>query len=266
MRFSHLLLFFVSLLLPFEVAKAEQRYECLIEPWKIVRVGARSTGILSALHIDRADTVTSGQEIARLNSEIEAASLRLAEERANSTIRIELAQARADYEKLVLARAQTLFERDVVSEQELDTALASFKVAELQVDEAAYQKDLAALERERAQALYDLRTIVSPLNGVVVSTDRALGEFLSDDDNVATIAQIDPLKVQAFLPLDMIGKVRVGDTVRVFPQVPAGGQYEGVVDVVDKVVDARSATIGIRVRLPNPEGLTLAGLRCELTF
>ena len=77
---------------------------------------------------------------------------------------------------------------------------------------------------------------------------------------------IDPLRVEAFLPLERLPLLMEGAKVKIFPQEPVGGEFDGVIDVVDRVVDARSGTIGIRIRVENPQKLTLAGLRCNLQF
>lgn len=241
-------------------------YECLIQPRKVVQIGSRSTGILETVDVDRGTIVTVGQTIATLNSDIETTSLRLAEERANTTINIELAEARRAFEESTLARVQTLFDRKITSEQEIETARASFEIARLQVSSAEQQKVEAQLDYARAKAVFDLLTIRSPLEGVVMGTSLSPGEYVSETSVIATIAEIDPLYVEAFLPLMMIDQVAVGDKVEVRPQEPVGGSIPGVIDVVDSVVDARSGTIGVRVLVENPDKRTLAGLGCKIRF
>lgn len=245
---------------------AGERHECLLEPWKVVRLGARSTGVLEQLLVDRGDELTKGQNVASLNSEVERASVTLAEARANSTVLIELAEARAELVGLSSLRNEALFKRKVISSQQMDEAKAANKIATLQVAGAKYEKMIAGLEHHRVLAIQDLKTIWTPINGIVISTNRTEGEYLSEGDHVATIAQIDPIRAEAFLPLEMLSLVKEGDVVRIYPRDPVGGEFKGVIDVVDRVVDARSGTVGIRVRIDNPEKLTLAGMRCDMEF
>lgn len=249
-----------------EAQSTEQLHECLIQPRAVVKIGSRSTGVLETLEVDRGVVVTKGQVIARLNSDIETASLKLAEERANSTIDIDLAEARRTYEESNLGRVQTLFDRNVTSAQELETARASYEIARLQVSAAEQAKIEAQLDFERAKAVFSLLTIRSPLEGIVMATGLSPGEYVGETSVIATIAEIDPLHVEAFLPLMMMDAVKVGDPVEVLPQEPVGGTLRGVIDVVDSVVDARSGTIGVRVKVDNPEKRTLAGLRCQIRF
>jgi RND family efflux transporter MFP subunit len=263
--FAALALILLALARPVATSAAE-RYECLLEPWEIVKLGARSTGVLQDLRIDRGDAVDEGQEIASLNSEVENASVALAKAKAESTTQIELAEARAEFEKLSSERNEALFKRRVISSQQMDEAEATLRIAELRVNEAKLDRQLSELEYRRALALYDLKTIRTPIAGVVVSIDRTSGEYVAEGDHVATIAQIDPIRAEAYLPLDLLDRLSEGAKVRVFPQAPVGGELEGVIEVVDRIVEARSGTIGVRVRIQNPEKLTLAGLRCDLEF
>ncbi|HEX2138255.1 MAG TPA: efflux RND transporter periplasmic adaptor subunit [Woeseiaceae bacterium] len=261
--FAVLLLLVVLLVAP---AAAGERHECLIEPWELVRLGARNTGVLEDVSVDRGDEVAKGETIASLSSEVERAAVALAQKKAESTTLIELAQARSEFEKLSIDRNATLFDRNVISPRQMDESKATYRIAELRVAEAQLERELAELEYHRALALHDLKTVRTPISGVVVEINRSEGEYLAEGDHVASIAQIDPVRAEAFLPLEMLGRVKEGDVVRVFPQEPVGRELKGVVDVVDRVVEARSGTIGIRVRVENPEKLTLAGLRCELEF
>ncbi len=81
-----------------------------------------------------------------------------------------------------------------------------------------------------------------------------------------TIAQIDPLNVEAFLPLSEFGRVRPGMPAEVYPEDPIGGKYDAVVMIADRVFDAASATIGVRLDLPNPKLIVPAGLKCQVHF
>jgi multidrug resistance efflux pump len=113
-----------------------------------------------------------------------------------------------------------------------------------------------------------LRTIRSPINGVVVDVMRRPGEFgaISFKDPIMTLAEIHPLHVEAILPSTMYGKISLGQRAQVVPEQPIGGRYETAVTVVDRVVDAASGTMGVRLELANPKGAIPAGVRCRVQF
>jgi len=124
---------------------------------------------------------------------------------------------------------------------------------------------LADLELRKSTAELARRTIKSPIPGVVTERSLSTGEFAKQDP-ILKIAQLDPLRVEAFAPVAMLGVITVGDEAQVIPQDPVNGSYAAKVTVVDKVIDAASGTFGIRLELPNPEFQLPAGLKCRLQF
>ena len=124
---------------------------------------------------------------------------------------------------------------------------------------------LADLELQRTVAEVALRTIKSPINGVVVERFMHPGEF-PKQEKILKLAQIDPLRVDVYAPVAMLGKVAVGKTVYVKPESPLTGEYPAKVTVVDRVVDAASGTFGVRLELPNRDLKLPAGLKCTIRF
>jgi multidrug efflux pump subunit AcrA (membrane-fusion protein) len=95
--------------------------------------------------------------------------------------------------------------------------------------------------------------IRSPIEGVVVETLLRPGEFRDDQSPIMTLAQIDPLRVEVFVPAEFYGRVGIGDEAEVQPEAPIGGAYRARVEVVDRVLDAASGTFGVRLALPNSD-------------
>ena len=81
-----------------------------------------------------------------------------------------------------------------------------------------------------------------------------------------TLAQIDPLRVEVFVPTAYHGQIRVGSEAEVRPEQPIGGVHVAKVTVVDHVIDAASGMFGVRLTLPNPQLALPAGIRCNVTF
>jgi multidrug efflux pump subunit AcrA (membrane-fusion protein) len=124
---------------------------------------------------------------------------------------------------------------------------------------------LADLELQRTSAEVALRTIKSPVNGVVVERYMHPGEF-PKQEKILKLAQIDPLRVEVYVPVAMLGKIVVGRTAYVKPESPVTGEYAAKVTVVDRVVDAASGTFGVRLELPNHDLKLPAGLKCTVRF
>ena len=126
-------------------------------------------------------------------------------------------------------------------------------------------KHLADLELQRTSAEINLRTMRSPITGVVVERFMSQGEF-SKQDKILKLAQIDPLYVEVFAPVSMLGKVAVGQSAQIKPEAPVGGSYTAKITVVDRVVDAASGTFGVRLEMRNPDYKLPAGLKCSVQF
>ena len=240
-------------------------HDCLIEPMSVADVGSPVQGILAELLVDRGETVARGQPIALLESGIEAAAVEHAEARA--AMRSEIAAREADLElaTLELARVEDLHRQDLVPAQQRDEARARRRVASAALVQALENRQLLQLELRRAQRLLDQRTLRSPIDGVVVERRAFPGEFVYDNP-IATIARIDPLRVEVVLPARLFGTIAPGEAARVFPELDAGGELIATVDVVDALLDTGSGTFGVRLVLANADLAIPGGQRCRVAF
>jgi multidrug efflux pump subunit AcrA (membrane-fusion protein) len=159
----------------------------------------------------------------------------------------------------VVARLQSGVE---VAAVQLSKARVDFGRRRLERNEILYEKEL-----KREEEALKLRTIVSPIDGVVVERRLVPGEFIRSDKSVVLkLAQINPLNVEVVAPASLFGTVRVGSSgkVNLAPFLP--GIFNAKVVVVDKVIDAASGTLGIRLQLPNPDNKIPAGIKCSVQF
>jgi membrane fusion protein (multidrug efflux system) len=221
-------------------SRADGALECLLEPSMVASVGSPVDGILEQILVDRGDHVRKGQVVARLQSGVEAASVKVSE-------------ARVEYSRRKVERNEALFAQQLISEQERD---------EMVTEGLLNQEEL-----RRNQESLKLRTIVSPLDGVVVERRMAPGESIRTDKSVVLrLAQINPLHVEVIAPADLFGSLRSGVTgsVNLEPFFP--GSFRARVTVVDKLIDAASGTLGVRLQLPNPNNKIPAGIKCTVVF
>jgi RND family efflux transporter MFP subunit len=244
-------------------AAATEDLDCLIEPKEVVTLATPVEGVIETVTVERGDMVKQGQVVATLESSVERAALMLAKARAESDARVENAKARLVQSTREHERMQTLARDSLVSTNEVDEAETVYRVAQTEHREAVENKFLAEMELARAQAAVDLRVIRSPLDGVVVERFLSPGAF-AEPLQIMKLAQIDPLRVEVFAPVSYLGTLEVGEEADVFPEEPVGGRYLAKVTVVDRVVDAASATFGVRLELPNPDLVLPAGLKCKV--
>lgn len=253
--------------LPARSAPAAARdFDCVIKPSSEVRVSAPITGIIADVKVDRGSTVAKGDVVAVLDSEVERASLAIAKRRSEATAKVNSALAKIEFLRRKSQRSRKLNETQIVSESTLEEVETNLAVAREDLVEVQFDLGMARLEFERAGTLIDQRTIRSPIAGVVTERKLSPGEYWSEKDQVVTIAALDPLYVEAFLPIAMHGRIHKGDVGIVMPEEPIGGRNKAVVEVIDHVYDAASSTFGVRLSLPNKGIAIPAGIRCRVAF
>jgi RND family efflux transporter MFP subunit len=241
-------------------------FDCVMDPSLTVKLGSPVMSVLSEVLVDRGDLVKKGQVIAKVESAVEQAAVATNEARAASTAEIESKQATLDQKSGVYKRKLDLQTHNVTSAQDVETAQAEYNVAKQELELARLNRQMAELEAKRLRALLEQRTIRSPIDGIVVQRSLGPGEYVRQDANVITVAGIDPLSVEAYLPVRYYGSIKVGDVATVYPDDPVGGDHKATVSIVDQVFDAASGTFGVRLNLPNPNNLLPGSLRCHVNF
>jgi len=247
-------------------AIATQAFDCVIEPRQTVKLASSALGMVAELNVDRGDVVRKGQVLGKLDDAVETANLDLAKAKAVNDYDIIGHRARLDYLSRKFARVKDLAVPNVISQTARDEAESDMKVEQQQLRVAELQHALARLEAQQAEAVLRQRSFVSPVNGVVVERLLSVGEYRNDQSPVLTIAEIDPLRVEVFVPTAYYGQITVGATGHVHPEEPVGGEHDASVIVVDKVMDAASGTFGVRLELPNPDLTLPGGLKCKIRF
>ncbi|MCP4702377.1 MAG: efflux RND transporter periplasmic adaptor subunit [Gammaproteobacteria bacterium] len=243
----------------------EKKLDCVIEPHKVVEVSSAAAGVLASVLVDRDDPVKKGQLLARLQSGVEEAGVKLAEMRAKSKVTIQEKQARYELSKRSEARVGELFKKKMISDLERDEAKTKTVVAKYEVKKARMDHRIAQQELTRAREVLKRRSIVSKIDGIVVDKFKSAGEYV-DEQPVLKLAVVDPLNVEVIAPVSLFGSIKKGMRAKVMPEAPVGGDYMAEVIIVDSLVDAASGTFGIRLRLPNRDHAIPAGLRCQVEF
>jgi RND family efflux transporter MFP subunit len=244
-------------------AWAAASFDCVMDPTLTVKLGSPVTSVLSEVLVDRGDHVKKGLVIAKIESAAEQAQVAVNQARADSTAEIEGKKAIQDAKDATLRRKQDL---RYSNPQEIDIAQAEATSAKADVLSAQVSHIMAQKELLRSQALLDQKIIRSPLDGVVVQRGLGPGEYVRPDNNIVTLASVDPLNVEAYLPVRYYGSIKIGDTAIVHPDDPVGGERQAKVSIVDQVFDAASGTFGVRLLLPNADNAIPGGLRCKVTF
>jgi RND family efflux transporter MFP subunit len=264
-------LLFMALLAPLSAPVAAQtpalplmQYDCVMDPAALIHLSPSAPGVLDAVLVRRGDPVTKGQVVARIRAVVEEASIKILETRANSAAEIDAQEARVVFSKGRVMRARQLVKDKAQSVSQLEEFEFDYVNAQALLQQARLDQETARAELARARTALEQTIIRSPVDGYVLETTLKPGEYATGERPVMQIVQLDPLLVEAFLPVDIYASTHVGQAVAVLPDAPVSGQYTTTITVVDRVFDTASRTFGVQAELPNPNGLLPAGHRCLL--
>lgn len=243
----------------------EQALDCLLEPYVVVDVSSAVEGVIEKIYVDRNDVVRQGQLLVELDSEVEKTQVNLARTRAGMRTNIDLRATELAFHQRNLDRLRELYASDTISLHVKDQAETDTSKSRLQLRNAEDSQTLAQLELEKAQAILALRTMRSPIDGVVVARNKVAGEFV-EDQSILRLAQLDPLKVEVIVPVEMFGSISEGMQAQVQLEYYNDPAQKAIVTLVDKVIDPASGTFDVRAELPNPGHIIPSGLRCTVQF
>lgn len=244
-------------------------FDCIIEPRQVLELRAPIEGLIERITVERGDLVRRGQELAVLDSAVDRASAAMARHRWQMEGAIRSSESRVEFSSRKLDRAQNLQIQNFVSAQARDEATTEKRLAEAELLDARDNRKLAELELQRQMEIIRLKTIRSPIDGVVVERLLNPGEFAEAGVGrkpILKLAELDVLYVEVLLSVETYGRVKRGMDVVVSPEIPAGARYTAKVTVIDRLLDSASGTFGVRMELRNPQHRLPAGIRCKATF
>jgi RND family efflux transporter MFP subunit len=245
-----------------EAAKAS----CLIEANSVIKISSATQGTLSAVNIKRGQAVTVGEIVAQLESDVEIAQYEAAKLRAETDVIVNAKKAELDAADLKLRQARQLIATNATPMQKFEEAQTAATLAKLALEQAQFEKQIAALDAQRLKATIERRLVRSPVNGVVTKLELHAGEYADPASPIAMIAENRPLIVEIYLPVDVYPEVRTGMPVIIKPRQPIGGFYPATIANKDPIIDSASGTFQVTAYLPNEDASIPAGIRCGAEF
>ena len=180
---------------------------------------------------------------------------------------IDSKKAALEYAKRQSDRIAELYADNAISFNDKDRADTEVRLAETELQVALDNQKLAEFERARAARRLALRSIRSPVDGVIVEILLVPGESVDDRAReIMVIAEVNPLNVEIILPAEQFGSVQVGTPAEVTPLLPGEPIRQTEVSVVDRTIDAASDTFGVQLQLDNPDYAIPGGIRCDIEF
>ncbi|MGB5328320.1 MAG: efflux RND transporter periplasmic adaptor subunit [Gammaproteobacteria bacterium] len=254
----------ITLLLASPRARAAE-LDCLVKPEMYVELSSPVDSVMEKMLVETGDTVARGQPLAQLEASVERARVRLARLQAKSVSEIKNREEQLRYTKQYHARMADLLSQNSVSQYEADKAATEVAIAQIELNKANEKWRIAQSNLELAQAQLALRTIRSPIDGIVVDRYAMVGESVSDR-TIMKLAKVNPLKVELIAPTEYFGLIQKGMEVEIYPEQPSNQVFIATVTVVDQLIDPASGSFTVRMLLPNPEDKLVGGVNCLANF
>lgn len=189
----------------------------VVEPARLVNVGARASGQVVRLHVKVGDTVRAGQLITEIDAQPQRNSLRTAQA-ARAAIQAQwlarqVALQQAEKAHVRQARMRSL---DATSQEALEAAQAMRDSLSAEVAALAAQVRQAEVAVDTARTELGYTRITAPIDGVVVAVVTEEGRTVNAFQSVPTIvtlAQLRTMKVRAEISEADITRIRPGQEV-----------------------------------------------------
>ena len=265
-----------------------------IEPTTKVEIKSKASGIILKLPVNVGDRVHQGQVICELDQNDllprvrqAQASLGMAEASLKSAqaeyerAKVEAAGPDIPFLKRDMDRAREMFLAKVAAQTMRDDAEKNYELAKnrqqqaivnLGVSNAAIRKAEAQVEQSRAQLATteeDLRnaTIISPIDGVVLSRDREVGDAVSSiltmgsgATLIMSVGDLREVYVKGKVDESDIGKVFLGQAARITVESYKDQKFAGKVTKISPmgVEKDNVTTFEVRVSISNEAGKLMA--------
>jgi HlyD family secretion protein len=214
-----------------------------------VKVSSDNSGEITELDVKEGDTVKKGQVLARIYADIytiqrDQASSGVVQSQAqvaNAQAAIDALKAQMDQADSNYQRESTLYDQQVISKSEFQSALASLKSARANYN-AGLQSVLggkanfesAKENLEKANKDLSRTTITAPMDGVVTllnvkKGEKIVGNNLMAGTELLRIADLSQIEVRVDVNESDVPKVRLGDSAVIDIDAYPDRKFKGVV-------------------------------------
>lgn len=191
------------------------------------------TGVVTSIEFEDGQRIEEGDVVIQLDDRELKARLAQAEARLTLT--------RANYQ-----RAERLLNQGSGTARARDEALNDFKSAEAEV--------------ATTKTALDKATIRAPFSGIAGLRQVSIGQFLTAGQPIATLADVDNLRIDFQVSEVFLTQIRQGQDASVTFDALPGKVYRGIIKAVDPVVSTDGRALSVRAVIRNEDDTLRPGL------
>ncbi len=244
-----------------------------IEPVNTVDIGSQVSGLISDIYVDYNSEVEKGQLLAQIDTSLFEAQLQQATANINNA-KATLAknQAVLDYDTKTYKRYKNLYNRNLVSKNDLDSAESAYKSDLAQV--AAARASIMQAQANYATASANMRytKIISPVKGIVISKEVEVGQTVAASFQTPTLFQVaedlTKMRIETSVSEADIGKVKEGQEVEyTLDGYPDSTFYGKVIQVrLSPTTESNVVTYTVIIEVENDEGKLMPGMTANVSI
>lgn len=208
--------------------EAVLRFSTNLEAESKVQVFSQAARQVTSLLVEEGTSVRKGQVLLRLQDEEQRSELARTES--------QLKKARREYD-----RQQSLFEKELISEQAWNESVYEVEQLELQLEDA--RRNLSYTE------------VRAPISGTVTSRYINVGDQITINQHLFDLVDFDSIVARIYVPEKERPRLRLGQQARLFSDSLGGETKSGKVIRIAPIVDPKSGTVKVTVGIPRNQSL-----------
>ena len=244
-----------------------------IEPINTVSIGSQVSGRIEQIFVDFNTQVEKGQQLAQIDTSLFEAQLQQSKANINNA-KATLArnEAQLEYDTKTYNRYKNLYDRNLVSKNDLDSAKAAYKSDLAQVASAKAQIMQAQANYATASANMGYTKIVSPVKGIVISKEVEVGQTVAASFQTPTLFMVaedlTKMRIETSVSEADIGKVKEGQEVEYTLDGYPDSVFKGVVTQVrlSPTTESNVVTYTVVIEVENEEGKLLPGMTANVSI
>ena len=202
-----------------------------VEANEQVDIRSEISGLVTGIYFTEGSAVEKGKLLLKIND------LELQAQLSQALTKQKLAQE-TEY------RAGMLLEKEAISKEEYDVALAELRSLQSQT-----QLIRAQLSKTQVRA---------PFSGKIGLRSISAGEYITPSSNIARLVSTDPVKILFSIPEKYAGTVK-SNTVLSFMVAGSATKHTATVFAIEPGIDMSTRTLQLKAKASNPKGELLPG-------
>lgn len=206
-------------------------------------------GLLDSINFYEGDIVKKGDIISTLDQK-------------DALLKLEYAKSKLKTAEVAVMSAnkkfqihQSLYEQGIIIKPKLEEAKLEYESAKTKVVSAQKEVEFSLSELDKTY-------LYSPIDGVIGTRDAEIGEFVTSNVKVASIYDVFYVIVEFGVIERDVNRIALGQEAKASVDTYPGVDFLGNVDNVAPIIEGKSRTLTVKVRLKNdnPKGTLLPGM------